>query len=59
MERQISTGKYGSKSEILRNALRLLESHEEKLELLRKSLREGEDSGMMAYDVAEICAELD
>lgn len=59
MEQQISEGRYGSKSEILRNALRLLENQEKKLELLRRSLKEGEQSGMVPYDFAEICAELD
>ncbi len=46
---KVSTGRYGSSSEVVREALRLLEKADrqeaEKLALLRQSWREGVDSG--------------
>ena len=43
---KISSGKYSSASEVIRTALRLLESEEEKMKELNKSLVQGEKSGM-------------
>lgn len=43
---KISSGKYSSASEVIRTALRLLETEEEKLKELNKSLVQGEKSGM-------------
>lgn len=42
---QIKTGRYGSASEIVREGLRLVEEREQKLEVLRQALIEGEKSG--------------
>jgi len=51
---KVSTGRYGSSSEVVREALRLMERTEreeaEKLALLRRAWKEGIDSG----DAAEI-----
>jgi len=42
---QIEAGRYGSVSEVVRASLRLLEEHEQKVEALRRALREGAASG--------------
>ena len=42
---EVSSGKYSSASEVVRTALRLLESYEEKKKMLNKALEEGEKSG--------------
>ena len=56
---QIQGGRYGSVSEVVRSALRLLEEREEKLSMLRNALQEGEMSGKADYDMASIVSELD
>jgi antitoxin ParD1/3/4 len=43
----IASGKYSSASEVVRSALRLLESEEKKLNELRLALIEGENSPMV------------
>lgn len=43
----VASGKYSSASEVVRSALRLLESEEKKLKELREALIEGENSPMI------------
>lgn len=56
---QVSTGRYGSASEVVRAGLRLLEDSESKLNTLRRLLAEGEQSGIAEYDYHSFIAELD
>ncbi len=44
---EIDSGKYSSASEVVRSALRLLESEEKKIKELRAALIEGENSGLV------------
>ncbi len=45
IEGQVAQGRYGTASDVVRAALRLLEERETKLEALRRALVEGEKSG--------------
>lgn len=56
---QLKTGRYGSASEVIRSALRLLETQETKINTLRQLLVEGEESGMAEYDFDSFINELD
>ncbi|MBE0440173.1 MAG: type II toxin-antitoxin system ParD family antitoxin [Gammaproteobacteria bacterium] len=56
---QIQSGRYSSASEVIRSALRLLESQETKLQTLRQLLVEGEKSGDADYDLDSFINELD
>lgn len=56
---QIESGRYGSASEVVRAGLRLLEDNEDKLNTLRRALREGEQSRIAEYSFAALVAELD
>ncbi len=42
---QMSEGRYGSASEVIRQGLRLLEEHERRVEALRQAIIAGENSG--------------
>ncbi len=56
---QLENGRYGSTSEVVRAALRLLEESETRLTTLRKLLKEGEDSGFEDYSYDSFIRELD
>jgi len=56
---QVQSGRYGSASEVIRSALRLLETQETKMNTLRQLLIEGEESGMADYDLDSLINELD
>ena len=56
---QIQTGRYGSASEVIRSALRLLETQETKLNTLRQLIVAGEESGEAEYDLENLMSELD
>ncbi|KUJ00063.1 type II toxin-antitoxin system ParD family antitoxin [Vibrio sp. MEBiC08052] len=56
---QIQSGRYGSASEVIRSALRLLENQETKMNTLRQHLIEGEQSGDADYDLDDLIHEID
>lgn len=56
---QVESGRFGSASEVVRTALRLLENTETRLETLRQMLNEGERSGIADYDYESFMTELD
>jgi len=56
---QVKSGRFGSASEVIRAALRLLENTEARLETLRKMLNQGEQSGIVDYDYDTFMGELD
>ena len=56
---QIDSGRFGSASEVIRAGLRLLETAEGRLEVLRQALREGERSGRADYSYESLVSELD
>lgn len=56
---QVENGRYGSASEVVRAGLRLLESNETRIDVLRNALLAGERSGRGRYSYASLVAELD
>ena len=57
--RQITAGRYGSASEVIRAGLRKLEDEEKKLETLRALIEEGQASGTAEYSYESLMQELD
>ncbi|MES9991633.1 MAG: type II toxin-antitoxin system ParD family antitoxin [Candidatus Thiodiazotropha sp.] len=57
--RQITAGRYGSASEVIRAGLRKLEDEEKKLETLRALIEEGKASGTADYSYESLMQELD
>jgi antitoxin ParD1/3/4 len=47
IRQEVESGKYSSASEVIRTALRLLETQEKKIDELREALVLGEKSGMV------------
>jgi len=59
ISQQLAEGRYGSASEVVRAALRLLEEREEKVRALRQALQVGEESGFANYSLESVISELD
>jgi len=56
--KQIKAGRFESKSEVVRAAMRLLEEHEKRVATLRQALVDGELSGeSLPYSMSEVLAE--
>ena len=59
VEKQVASGRYATTSDVIREALRLLEEREVKLEALRAALIEGEQSGPAEpFDIDDFLAEV-
>lgn len=56
---QVTGGRYGSVSEVIRAGLRKLEDDERKLETLRALIEEGKASGTVEYSYDSLMQELD
>jgi antitoxin ParD1/3/4 len=54
----IATGRYGSTSEVVRSALRLLERQEKQLVALRQAVLAGEQSGASDLTLSQIAAQV-
>lgn len=57
IDRMLKSGRYGSTSELVRSALRLLEQQENQQELLRNAIMDGEKSGESELSLKEIAAQ--
>ena len=54
----IASGRYGSASEVMRTALRLLEQQENQLAALRHALAAGEQSGESELSLTDIATQI-
>lgn len=54
VQEMVASGRYGSTSEVIRSALRLLEEREQQLIQLRKAIDEGLESGESELSVTDI-----
>lgn len=64
IKNEITSGRYGSASEVVRDALRHMEEHKSKLDALRRHLAEGEIQAMSGdfvkdFSMGKLIAELD
>ncbi|PCK07878.1 MAG: type II toxin-antitoxin system ParD family antitoxin [Alteromonadaceae bacterium] len=59
ISKQINSGRYASASEVVRAGLRVLEDKEDKLDVLRQILADGEESGRSGYSYDSLMSELD
>ena len=64
IKNEVASGRYGSASEVIRDALRHMEEHNSKLEVLRAHLAEGEQQALNGefvddYSVETLLNELD
>ncbi|WP_419812690.1 type II toxin-antitoxin system ParD family antitoxin [Bacterioplanoides sp.] len=59
INQQVTDGRYGSASEVVRAGLRLLEEQEAKVKQLRAALLEGEQSGFVEYSYQEFMDSLE
>ncbi|MFK8259501.1 type II toxin-antitoxin system ParD family antitoxin [Erwinia sp. AnSW2-5] len=57
VKKMIENGRYGSASEVIRSALRLLEQKEMEMDALRKAIELGELSGESTLSLQEIAAQ--
>lgn len=59
ISQQLTSGRYGSASEVVRAGLRTLEDQEAKIVNLRNMLIDGENSGVADYSYDSLISELD
>lgn len=60
VEDQVSAGRYGSASEVVRAGLRLLEEHETRHQAMQRAISDGLQSGVAEeFDMAALQRELD
>jgi antitoxin ParD1/3/4 len=59
INRSIASGRYSSASEVIRAGLRMIDEREQKIQLLKEAIEEGERSGYVKnYDPIEHLAEI-
>ena len=59
INQQLTSGRYGSASEVVRAGLRALEDQETKIMNLRNMLVEGENNGVADYSYDSLISDLD
>lgn len=63
IRKEVATGRYGSASEVVRAALRVLEAQEQRLEALREHLAVGAEQArrgeFVEYSLEDVLAEID